>query len=192
MPLLHADDPLPSRPSRVVVNGTSGAGKSTLARRIGALLGLPYTELDSLFHGPGWTSDPDFLEAVESLVSAPSWVCEYQYDAARPLLAERADLVVWLDTPTTVAMGRVVRRTVTRRLRREVLWNGNQEGPLRAVLTDPEHIVRWAWATRHTAEERVRELLVERPDLPVVHLRTRREVEHWLRGPLSDSRPTRG
>ncbi len=29
---------------------------------------------------------------------------EYQYDAARPLILERADLVVWLDLPTSVTM----------------------------------------------------------------------------------------
>lgn len=57
--------------------------------------------------------------------------------------------MVWLDLPYRVTLTRVVRRTVRRRLRREVLWNGNQEGPLRHVLTDPGHVVRWSISTRH-------------------------------------------
>ncbi len=168
-----------------MVNGTSGAGKSTLAARIGELLGLPYTEMDALFHGPGWSANPDFLDVVDSITSQPGWVCEYQYDAARPLLAERADLVVWLDLPTPVVMWQVTRRTVQRRIRRQELWNGNREAPLRTFWSDPEHVVRYAWATRHDAAARAQALLDSAPELLVVRLRSRREVERWLTGPLT-------
>jgi adenylate kinase family enzyme len=60
VPLLGPGDPLPRRPSRVLVAGTSGAGKTTLAARIGALLRLPHVEIDALFHGPGWRPRPTF------------------------------------------------------------------------------------------------------------------------------------
>ena len=49
--MLSQSDPLPARPQRVVVAGVSGVGKSTLALRIADVLGLPYTEIDALFHG---------------------------------------------------------------------------------------------------------------------------------------------
>jgi adenylate kinase family enzyme len=173
---------------RVTVNGTSGSGKTTLATRIGQVLDLPHTETDALFHGPGWTPRPDFLDQVRELTSQPRWVCEYQYGPARPLIAARADLVVWLDLPVPIVMWRVVRRTAVRRLLRQELWNGNREGPLRAFFTDREHIVRYAWASRHKAEDRVRCLLASHPALPVVRLRSRREVERWLAGPLAAAR----
>lgn len=32
---------------------------------------------------------------VDSLSSAPGWVTEWQYRQARPLLAERADIIRW-------------------------------------------------------------------------------------------------
>jgi adenylate kinase family enzyme len=187
VPLLSHHDPLPFRPSRITVNGTSGAGKSTLARRIADLLDLPYTEVDSLYHGPGWTPCPNFVEAVDELTSGARWVCEYQYDAARPILSERADLLVWVDVPTAVAMWRVTRRTVSRRVRRQELWNGNREGPLRELLSDPDHIVRYAWRTRRDATERARGILARQPRLPVVHLHTTREVRQWVAGPLTDT-----
>lgn len=185
MPLLHADDPLPFRPCRVTVNGTSGSGKSTMARRIGRLLDLPYTEMDSLFHGPGWVPKADFLDNVEAFISGPRWVCEFQYDVARPLLADRADLMVWLDFPHALVLWRVTRRTVGRRFRGEELWNGNREAALRTVFTDPEHIIRYAWATRHGAGTRVRSLLSSHPALTVVRLRTPAEAERWVNGPLA-------
>jgi adenylate kinase family enzyme len=184
VPLLRFDDELPHRPNRITINGTSGAGKSTLAITVSTLLDLPYVEMDALYHGPGWTPRADFVEQVAAATSGPRWVCEFQYHTVRPMLAERADLVVWLDLPTPLVLWRVARRTVIRRLLRQELWNGNREGPLRAVVTDPEHIIRWAWSTRHKAAERARDLVVSRPLLPVVRLRTPREVERWVSGPL--------
>ncbi|WP_243057782.1 AAA family ATPase [Nocardioides sp. SR21] len=179
--MLSATDPLPVQPSRVAVAGVSGSGKSTLARRIGALLDLPYTETDSLFHGPGWTRMPTFEAEVQRLADSDRWVCEWQYDDARPVLLARADLMVWVDPPFPVTLTRVVRRTVRRRVRREELWNGNREGPLRAFFTDPEHVVRWSISTRNVYDERMPVVVAERPDLPIVRLRSSREVETWLR-----------
>ncbi len=179
MPLLGPDDPLPARPRRVVVAGTSGSGKSTLARSIAAALQIPYVELDALHHGPGWVPRPDFAADVHAFAATEEWVTEWGYRGVRPLLAARADMLVWLDLPTAVVMRRVVVRTVRRRLRREVLWNGNTEPPLRTVLTDPDHIVRWAWKTRHLTSERVAAVVEERPELAVVRLRTAKAVKHW-------------
>ena len=113
------------------MGGTSGSGKSTLARDISTRAGLPYTEIDALHHGPDWTVRPEFLADAEVLSRRPHWVTEYQYAQARPMLLERCDLVVYLLLPRTLVMGRVVRRTVRRARRREVLWNGNVEPPLR-------------------------------------------------------------
>jgi adenylate kinase family enzyme len=185
VPLLRAETPLPYRPSKVTVNGTSGAGKSTLSRRISEILDLPYSEMDSLFHGPGWTPNPCFVDVVDAITAGPRWVCEYQYDHVRPMLSERADLVVWLDVHVSVATWRVTKRTITRRIRGQELWNGNKEGPLREFFTDPEHVVRYAWTTRHEARTRVHGLLSSHPHLPVVRLRSPREVERWVSGPLA-------
>jgi adenylate kinase family enzyme len=179
--VLSAADPLPRRPSRVTVAGVSGSGKSTLARRIGAVLGLPYTEMDSLFHGPGWTPRPAFRSEVDALVAGDRWVCEWQYDEARPLVAARADLLVWVDLPFRVTLSRVVRRTVRRSVRREELWHGNREAPLHTFFTDPDHVVRWSVRTRRTYHERIPVVAAEHPGLVVVRLQSAREVDRWLR-----------
>lgn len=185
--MLTERDPLPARPRRVVVAGTSGSGKSTLAQGIARLSGLPYTEIDGLFHGPGWTPRPEFDEEVAALAASERWATEWQYASARPVLAARADLVVWLDLPRRVVMHRVVRRTLRRRIRREELWNGNREPALRTVLTDSDHIVRWAWRTHAQHAERIAALAAQRPELPIVRLRSAGAVERWLRGPFADA-----
>jgi adenylate kinase family enzyme len=184
VPLLGATDPLPHRPRRVLVAGTSGSGKTTLAARIAAAVQAPHVEIDSLFHGPGWVPRPSFEADVRRFGAGPTWVTEWQYSAVRAYLAERADLLVWLDLSRAVVMRQVVRRTVVRRWRRQRLWNGNVEPPLRTIVTDPEHIVRWAWTTHYKAAARVADLLARRADLPVVRLRSHADAASWLRGPL--------
>jgi len=168
------------------VAGVSGVGKTTLAGRIAALTGGPHTEIDALFHGPAWTPRPGFLGDVRSLIRTDAWTTEWQYDDARPLLAGNADLLVWLDFPfVRVTLPRLVRRTIRRRLSREELWNGNIEAPLRTVLTDREHIVRWAIRSRRNYTAAVPRLIHDHPDLVVVRLRSPREAEAWLTGPLT-------
>jgi adenylate kinase family enzyme len=184
VPLLCATDPLPGRPLRVLVAGTSGAGKTTLARTVAAMLGCPHVELDALHHGPDWTPRPEFAADVDRFTAGPAWATEYQYPAVRELLLDRADLLVWLDLPRGLIMRRVIRRTLARRLRREVLWNGNQEPPFRTFLTDPDHIVRWAWRQYGPDRRRFAAIAGARPQLPVVRLTGPAEVAGWLAGPL--------
>ncbi|GEE02853.1 adenylate kinase [Gordonia spumicola] len=164
----------------------SGVGKTTLGRRIAQVVDAPHTEIDGLFHGPNWTPRTTFLEDVADLASTEAWVTEWQYAGARPVLAARADLLVWLDLPFwTTTFPRVVRRTVLRRVRREALWNGNVEPPFHQILTDPDYIVRWAVSTRHKYRDQIPQLDHDSFGLSVVRLTSTREVDRWLKGPLA-------
>lgn len=178
--MLGPGDTLDPVPRRVLVAGTTGVGKTTTAARIGSVLGLPHTEIDALYHGPGWEPRESFVADVEAYTSEPAWVTEWQYTAVRGLLAARADTLVWIDLPNPVALWRLVRRTLRRRLRRIEMWNGNVEPSLWTFFTDPGHIVRWGISTRNTTRERMPALLREAPHLRVVHLRSQREVDRFV------------
>lgn len=183
MPLLSVVDPLPWAPRRVLVTGTSGAGKTTLSTHIATALGLPRVELDALHHGADWVPRPMFAAEVAEFVAQPSWVTEWQYtDKLGDLLSGRADTVVWLDHPRRLVMWQVTGRTLRRRWRREQLWNGNTEPPLHTLLTDPEHVIRWAWRTHGKPGRRVAALLEQRGEqVAVVRLRGRAQVRQWVR-----------
>ena len=187
MPLLGPNDPLPHRPQRVLVAGSSGSGKTTVAAAVAEVLDLPRVELDALFHGPAWTPRPSFVDDVRRFAATEQWVTEWQYPAVRDLLADRADLLVWLDLSRARVMRQVTVRTLRRRWRREPLWNGNVEPPLRTVLTDPEHMLRWTWTTHAHTAPRVAALLLGDPDLVAVRLGDRAAVARWVAGPLRDA-----
>jgi adenylate kinase family enzyme len=163
---------------RVLIAGSSGAGKSTLAAELARRDQLPYTELDSLYHGPGWVPRPEFLDDVRAVVAGDRWTSEWQYNKARPLLLARADTLIWLDFPRRTVMHRVLRRSFRRAVLREPIFNGNTEG-LRDWI-DPAHPVRWAWSTHGQLTAKVQAAIEQRPDLTVIRLRSPAEVRRWL------------
>ena len=186
MRYLTANEALRSHPQRVIVAGTSGSGKTHLAARIGAALRIPHVEIDALHHGVGWNKRPTFEADVEQFAQSSQWVTEWQYSSVRPLLAKRADLLVWLDLSRTRVMWQVTRRTLRRFLHRETLWNGNVEPPLWTIFGDRDHVIRWAWRTHEETRSRVAALATERPDLAVVRLKSRADVERWVAGVLAN------
>ncbi|MFJ3384216.1 MULTISPECIES: AAA family ATPase [unclassified Curtobacterium] len=160
--------------------GTTGAGKTTTAGRIGRALGIPHTEIDSLFHGPDWEPRPTFEADVEAYTAEPEWVTEWQYQQVRTMLTERADTLVWLDLPIPIVFWRLVRRTVRRRLRRTELWNGNVEPPLWTFFTNRDHIIRWGIRGRRGSRRMVPAAEQAAPHLRVVRLRSQSDVDAWV------------
>jgi len=130
-------------------------------------------------------NNPQYLHVSHYSMQLEPWFARFPRERIltmtfEALIAERADLLVWLDLPTIITMRQVIHRTVARRVRRQELWNGNREAPLRTILSDPDHIIRWAWRTRHRLDTAIPALARERPDLPIVRLRPWREVDRWL------------
>ena len=178
--MLSASDPITWQPRRIAIAGVSGSGKTTLAKQVSKSLELPYVEIDSLFHGPDWQPRDEFAKDVDQIISSDSWVIEWQYAAVRDKIAARADTMLWLDLPTPRTLYQLTRRTMSRRIRRVELWNGNYEGPLRNFFTDPDHIVRWGIRTRNKCRERIPVIEASHTHLRVVRLTSRREGEYWI------------
>lgn len=178
--MLGPDDPLDPPPRRVLVAGTTGVGKTTTAGRIGRALGIPHTEIDGLYHGPDWQPRPTFEDEVVAYTAEDAWVTEWQYTQVRALLTERADTLVWLDLPIPVALWRLVRRTVRRRVRRTALWNGNVEPAFWTFFTSRDHIVRWGIRTRRKMRESVPAVERTAPHLRVVRLTSQAEIDAFV------------
>lgn len=172
----------PAAPARrILIAGSSGAGKSTLARDLARLLDLPYTELDSLFHGPDWIPLESFEADVAAIVESEAWVSEWQYPSVRAQLLGRAEMLVCLDYSRLVVMKRIVMRTLRRRFGRIELWNGNTEPPLWTFFVDADHIVRWSWSTFGANRRTMRAVATHPPPgCLTVRLASPRATRRWL------------
>lgn len=172
--------------ARVLVAGVTGSGKTTLARRLAAAWDLRHVEIDALYHGPGWTPRPTFLEDVRAFAAEERWVTEWQYTSkgTSEILAPRAELVVWLDYPWSIVRSRLLRRTLTRRILRTRLWNGNVEPAIwtRRAWNGENDILRWQRDTRYKWQERLPVIRERHPHLQIVRLRHPRELDRWFTG----------
>jgi adenylate kinase family enzyme len=178
---------------RIAVVGATGSGKTTLARRISAHLQIPHVELDALHWDRDWTPAPleVFRARVADALSGDAWVVDGNYSKVRDVVWSRADTIVWLDYPLPLILWRLARRLWQRTMTQEELWNGNRER-LRDHLLSRDSLFLWALKTyrRRRKEYPVLFKQAEFSHLYVVHLRSPREANAWLRS-LSASRVVR-
>jgi adenylate kinase family enzyme len=171
---------------RVSVIGTSGAGKSTFAAALAGVLGVPWLELDSVYHQADWTPLPaeEFRHRAALAADGPGWVIDGNYSTVRDIVWARADTVVWLDLPKRTVMRRIVFRTLRRVGGRVELWNGNRER-WRNIFTldDQESVIAWAWKTHGSRRSRYAAAIADPgySHLRFVRLRSPRAVRRFLR-----------
>jgi len=167
-------------PTRIAVHGASGSGKTTLATELAVRLGVPRTELDGLFHQPGWTrlATDEFRAVVAQEVERPGWVMDGNYRQVRDLVWDRAQMIVVIDLPRCRVMGQLIRRTVTRSVVPADLWNGNRESCRNLFSRDDDrNVVLWSWRTHHRYHEEVpAEARADAPHARVVVLSSRRAL----------------
>jgi adenylate kinase family enzyme len=156
-----------------------------VARELSKRLGLPYVELDAVFHQPGWGELPveEFREIVAERAAGDGWVIDGNYSKVRDLVWQRADTVVWLDLARALVMRRIISRSLARVVLRRRLWNGNRERWRNVVSRDPAiSIVAWAW-TQHDAYKEVYGAAMTDPEsahLRFVRLQSPKEVKAFL------------
>ena len=172
---------------RVSVVGCSGSGKSTVGRRLARDLGVPYVELDSIYHQPGWVplATEEFRRRAAEAAAGDGWVIDGNYSKVRPLVWARADTVVWLDLPRWTVMRQVTWRSLWRAAFRVELWNGNRERWANLVTWAPENsVISWAWHRHAVYQERYIAAAADPANahLHFVRLRSHAEIRHFLAG----------
>ena len=167
---------------RIVILGNAGSGKSTLARALGERLDLAVVHMDLVFWETAWR-EPDtevFRQRVRAAIAGDRWVSEGNYAAKTfDLRMSRADCVVWLDTPRSVCLRRVLLRTGRGLPRVDLPADCIERLDLEFLK-----FLRFIWdfdsKTRPGIE---RERLARGADVPVVHLKSAREVAAFLEAP---------
>lgn len=178
-------DPSPAIGRRIVVIGMAGSGKSTFSRALSAKTGLPVIHLDLHYWKPGWVkpSDDEWRERQRSLLAGDAWIVDGNDHQALDLRLERAETVVFLDTPWWTCAGRAFMRG----LRKPVgeLPEGCDDSVLRR-LRDEWRLVGVIWLNRRSEPERARAIVSQHAPHAAVHVlgskRAARELLGGLRG----------
>jgi len=168
---------------KVVVTGVSGNGKTTLSRKLSEKLGIPYVELDSLCHLPGWreASNEDFRRDVEKAIAQESWVVDGSYERKiGNLVYAAADIIVWLDLPLPLVLARLTRRALYDIMTKRELFNGNTQS-WKAAFFERDSLVAYAVKKHFRIQESYPRKFAELKG-ELVRLRSPREVEGWLKG----------
>ena len=101
-----------------------------------------------------------------------AWVCDGNYTAVvRPHVLARATDVVILDYDRAVVMRRVIWRSFSRWLLRTELWPGTGNRESVRMWLEPDHPIRWAWATHPRRRARFAEMVA---DPALAHIRFHR------------------
>ncbi len=164
---------------RIMIIGQPGSGKSTLARRLGEATGIPIIHIDRIHWQPNWQerSQDEKTRLCLAAEAQEHWIFEGGHAATWANRVARADLLIWLDRAPALRFWRALKRTLKGR------------GHTRPDLPDhcPERLrnlpgfFRFMWTTRHSARNKMQQLVSTAPDhCRVVHLRSDRDVEAFL------------
>jgi adenylate kinase family enzyme len=167
---------------RILVHGVTGSGKSTLAARISASTGIPWTPVDDLTWEPGWVPVPEAEQRrrIEAICAGDRWILDTAYSTWRDVPLARAELVVALDYPRWLSLGRLVRRTLLRIVDRRPICNGNVE-TLRGTLSR-RSIIAWHFHSFGSKHDQVVRWLEDPAAPEVVRLTSPAETDRWLAG----------
>ncbi|MEX0874287.1 MAG: AAA family ATPase [Actinomycetota bacterium] len=168
---------------RVVVTGMAGAGKSTFSRALSAKTGFPLIHLDLHFWKPGWVEPPDdeWREKQRSLLTGDAWIADGNYHDTLELRLERADTVVFLDTPWWTC----ARRAFVRGIRRPAGFQVPEGCDASAwrQLRDEWCLVWRIWRVRRSERERELGILSRHGKHVALHVfRSKRAARECLDG----------
>lgn len=182
---------------RVLLYGVTGSGKSSAALALAEVLDLPVHLVDEEVGWlPGWQERPhgEQRSIAAGVARGDRWVLDSAYGRWLDVVLPRVQVVVALDYPRWVSLGRLVTRTARRWLRREEVCNGNRETLAKIVSRDS--ILVWHFRSFARKRARMRAWETEPGGIPVLRVVHPRELQEVLarleRGPATGARARTG
>lgn len=165
--------------NRVLVIGCSGGGKSTFSQKIAALFGLEYQSIDRDVRWlPGW-KERDRQEQrtiIKALVERDRWVMDGSGASTFDLRLPDTDLICWIRVPRRVALLGVARRVWR--------YHGSVRSDMAPGCPEPfpnMDFLSYIWNfEKKYVPVFVHSIDLCGPNVPVVMLRSHRQMDHLL------------
>ena len=172
---------------RVVFHGVTGSGKTSAAHAYAGVTGVPeFSADDDLGWLPEWENRPveDQRRMAADIAAQDRWVLDSAYSSWRDIVLARAELIVFLDYPRWLSLGRLLRRTVRRIVLKQSVCNGNQETLRRALAK--ESIIGWHFRTFTRKRDAIEQILADPTMPPVLSFTRPRDLDAWLEAGAPD------
>lgn len=106
---------------KIFIFGIVASGKTTLAKRLSLKLKIPYYEGDCITWGfPGEErykhTEEEQKDIIDNIDSNGDWIIEGTYRESQSCLFDRAETVIFLDTPIYIRIYRIILRFIKQRL----------------------------------------------------------------------------
>lgn len=165
---------------RILVYGVTGSGKSTMAARIAERTGLPWHSVDDLTWEPGWVevAPEEQRRRIAAICEGERWVLDSAYGKWLDVPMARVQLIVALDYPRWLSLGRLVRRTIARAVDRREICNGNTENLGQMFTRD--WIVWWHFKSFARKRARMRAWEADPAAPEMIRLTSVAQTRRWL------------
>lgn len=167
---------------KIIVLGSSCSGKTTLGQRLAIINQAKHIDLDDLNWLPGWKARPsDELNKrlADSLWGESKWIITGNYRNTHSLTMPMATSVVWLDFPLRLILWRMLKRTLQRILRKELVCNGNYE-TVWGTFFDKDNLFAYTIRTYKKRKEQFSGLQDTYPHLKIFHIESPKALELFV------------
>ncbi len=166
---------------RIMIIGCGGAGKSTLSRQLAEKLELPLYHLDVLFWKPGWVESDreEFFEKLKKFSAEEKWISDGNYIKSIPILAEKADTIIYLDMPIPICFIGALKRNFSKKERPDMAEGCAENFDMKFFW--------WILTFRKHTAPRIEKILAGNKDKNIIVLKSRKAVKDFLNNILNNS-----
>lgn len=162
---------------KIIIIGSPGTGKSTLAKLLAGKLGLPLYHLDQLYWQENWqtVSSEEFIKVQEAIFQQDRWMIDGNYLSTMELRLIQADTVIFLDYPSHLAVGGILKRYITRHHKARSDMGGNN------IEHWDWNFLNYTWKFNQDQRPKVLQLLKQYPDKHYLIFKNKRQLNTWLK-----------